>query len=139
MDAFHSTNIFGNLVQNRMEQNVSGYSRRKFRSTPRGCPFFSKNWKSGYFLFHLPSLPGLILALVPLVVNLASTKATRWRRDDTTLDENDLRRACSRLPIFLKTLGSEFPNFLRASELARFPYSTARKVRKFLSSHENNF
>ena len=71
-------------IQNRMEQKVSGNSFQKFRSTSRGCLFFWKFGNSGNFLFHLAFLPGIFSPLVPLVVNFASTKATRWRRVDTT-------------------------------------------------------
>ena len=72
-----------------MELKLSGNSFRKFQSTSRSCPFFWKILKSRDFLFHMAFLPGTILALVPLVVNFASSKASRWRRDDTTLDENE--------------------------------------------------
>ena len=47
------------LVQNRMEEKVSGNSFRKFRSTSRGCPFFWKFGNSENFQFHLAFLPGM--------------------------------------------------------------------------------
>ena len=82
-------------VQNRIEQKVSGNLSRKFQSTSRGCPFFWKFGNSRNFLFHLAFLPGMISALVPIVVNFASTKATRWWGvihyvTGCKMDQNDL-------------------------------------------------
>ena len=129
-------------VQNRMEQKFSGNSFRKFRFTSRGCPFFWKFGNSGNFLFHLAFLPGLNRPQF-----LQSWKATRWRRVfrvDTTLDAkwSAIVRACSWSKT--KTLGWLGSIWLLGKlwtgrskffvgQFARFAYSLARKVRKFLS------
>ena len=57
-----------------MEQNVSWNSFQKIQSTSQGLPYFWKFGNSRNFPFHLSFLPGMILALVPQLVNFARPK-----------------------------------------------------------------
>ena len=59
MRSIRPTEFLEILVQNQVEQKVSGNSFRKFWFTSRGCPFFWKFGNSGKFLFHLAFLPGM--------------------------------------------------------------------------------
>ena len=127
-------------VQNRMEQKVSGNSFGKFQFTSRGCPFFWKFGNSRKFLFHLAFLPSMNQSEF-----LYSWKATRWGRVfqvNTALAAkwSAIVQACSWSPILHENVRIWFPGKLwtghfefPVGQFARFEYSPARKVPKFLS------
>ena len=111
------------LVQNRMEQKISGKSFRKFRFTSRGCPFFCKFGNSGNFLSHLHFYLVWICPssfsrekLHKMAASLSSRHYTAWVQNNVPQFE----------PVFdclFSTLGSDFlekcglvvPNFVKFS------------------------
>ena len=115
-------------------------SFRKFRFTSRGCPFFWKFGNSRKFLFHMAFLPRMNQSEF-----FYSWKATRWRRVfrvNTALAAkwSAIVQAYSWSPILLENVRIWFPGKLwtgrsefPVGHFARFAYSPARKVRKFLS------
>ena len=135
--AFHSTKISGNFgsKSNGTESFVSKISVHLLRLS-----FFWKFGNSRKFLFHLAFLPRMNQSEF-----LYSWKATRWRRvfrvnTELAAKWSAIVRVCSWSPILHENVRIWFPGKLwtghsefPVGHFARFAYSPARKVRKFLS------
>ena len=142
MGAFHSTKISGNSGSKSNGTEIFRKFISKISVHLSRLSFFLEIWK-----FRKCPVPFGIStryesAPVSLVVKLSYT---RWRRVllvDTTLDAkwSAIVRACSWSPILHENVRIWFPGKLwtgrsefPVGQFARFAYSSARKVRKFLS------
>ena len=124
-----------------MEQNVSGNSFRKLWTTSGGCPFFLEIWKFRKFPVPFGISTRFESTLVPLVVKSYKMAASKSVESTLHWMQNDLPRLEPVLDRKTKTLGSDclensglvVPPEFPVGQFARFAYSFARKVRKFLS------